>query len=270
MTIKKQVYKIIQPHKSHDRSSTIFDWFIVSLIALNVLIIIFDTLNLPPRLSQTLRIIEIATVVIFTVEYILRLWTANLRYRNLSALKAAFVYALTFVMITDLIALLPFYLQFFIYIDLGILRIFRLFRMIWFFKIKREYIKVLSNIFDVFKQKAVSLLFSIFIIFVLMLIASVLMYTFERNAQPDAFDNAISGLWWAVTTITTIGYGDIYPITILGRALAGIYAILSIGLVAVPTGILSSGFIEKGREAKLANKKDKRFCPYCGEDLIDD
>ncbi|MCL2003626.1 MAG: ion transporter [Oscillospiraceae bacterium] len=266
MTMKLRTYKIIQPHKTDDILSTGFDWFIVSLIVVNVIIIVIDTLDLPERVSFILRIIETVTVAVFTAEYALRLWTADIIYRHENFFMARVKYALTFLMLMDLIAIMPFYLQFAFYVDINILRIFRLFRMIWFFRIKREYIKALSNIFDVFRRKAAHLFFAILIIFVLMVIASILMYDAEHKAQPDVFKNALSGLWWSVITITTVGYGEIYPITAMGKVLGAFFSMLSIGLIAVPTGIISAGFIEKAREERAAAKGSKRFCPYCGND----
>ncbi|MCL2089071.1 MAG: ion transporter [Oscillospiraceae bacterium] len=265
--LKKRIFKIIQPHKSKDVSSTAFDWLIVLLIVINIFIIVFDTLNLQEHSSYVLRVIETVIVVVFTIEYILRLWTAGFIYKNLSSVKAALKCAFTFLMIMDFIAMMPFYLQFLLYIDLNVLRMFRLFRMIWFFRIKREYIKALSNIFEVFRRKAVSLIFSVFITFTLMIVASILIYAAEKDAQPEVFSNALYGLWWAVITITTVGYGEIYPITILGKILAAFFSILSIGMISIPTGIISSGFIEKAREDRLAAKGSKRFCPYCGKDI---
>ncbi|MCL2018814.1 MAG: ion transporter [Oscillospiraceae bacterium] len=265
--LKKRVYKIIQPRKSQDLVSTVFDWLIVSLIAINVFVIVLDTFELPKTLSLILRIIDVTTVVIFTIEYTLRLWTADIIYKNKTPFKARLTYAFTFLMLIDLIAILPSYLRLVLYIDLDVLRIFRLLRIFWFFRIKREYIKSLSTIFDVFKKKALSLFFSIFIIFTLMVIASVLMYNAEKDAQPEVFKNALSGLWWSVITITTVGYGEIYPITAMGKVLGAFFSILSIGLIAIPTGIISAGFIERAREERMNAKGNKRFCPYCGKDV---
>lgn len=98
-----------------------------------------------------------------------------------------------------------------------------------------------------------------------MLVSSVLMYYCEHDVQPDKFKNAFSGLWWAIATLTTVGYGDIYPITIFGKILSGILALLGIGLIAVPTGIISSGFSE---ELETVNDNDeKAYCPYCGKKI---
>jgi voltage-gated potassium channel len=98
------------------------------------------------------------------------------------------------------------------------------------------------------------------------------MYNVEYDAQPEVFENAFSGLWWAVATFTTVGYGDIYPITALGKLFSGIIALLGIGLVAVPTGIISAGFIEQINNENSKDKNDgddKHYCPYCGKKLDD-
>ena len=144
------------------------------------------------------------------------------------------------------------------------LRIIRLFRV---FKINR-YTNALSSIAKVFRNKQHELLSSIFVVLLLMIVASVLMYSIENSAQPDVFKNAFDALWWALATLTTVGYGDIYPITVLGKILSAIIAILGIGLVAVPTGIISAGFMEEIQEEK--NKMDDiKYCPYCGKKLPD-
>jgi voltage-gated potassium channel len=125
----------------------------------------------------------------------------------------------------------------------------------------------------VFKKKASQIISSISVILVLMVITSVLMYNVEHAAQPEKFSNAFDSLWWTICTITTVGYGDIYPITLPGKIFSGIIAFLSIGLIAIPTSIISSGFIEtveQAKEEKAAKEKGqnkKCFCPYCGHKL---
>ena len=267
MSLKQRIYNIIQPHKTADIPSMVFDWSIVFLIIINICIIIFDTLDLPGRVSAAFKITETVIIIIFTAEYLLRLWTADMVYKDAKMLKAVLKYAFTFVMLMDFIAIMPFYFQVIFHFDINILRIFRFFRMIWFFKIKRQYIKVLSDILDVFRQKAAALFFSIFIIFIMMIVASILMYNAEKHAQPEQFGDALSGLWWAVITLTTVGYGDIYPVTALGKVIGAFFSIISIGFIAVPTGIISSGFIEKSRGEKSEYKKNKHFCPYCGNNI---
>lgn len=164
-------------------------------------------------------------------------------------------------------AILPFYLPMFFLIDLRVLRMLRIIRLFRVFKINR-YTNALSSIAKVFRNKQHELLSSIFVVLLLMIVASVLMYSIENSAQPDVFKNAFDALWWALATLTTVGYGDIYPITVLGKILSAIIAILGIGLVAVPAGIISAGFMEEIQEEK--NKMDDiKYCPYCGKKLPD-
>ncbi len=145
--------------------------------------------------------------------------------------------------IVDLLAILPFYIPFLLPIDLRILRLIRLLRLFRLFKMNR-YTSGLSSIGNVLKKKSDQLVSSIFVVFLLMIISSVIMYYFENPVQPDVFSNAFSGLWWAISTFTTVGYGDIYPLTVAGKIFSAIIALLGIGLVAVPTGIISAGFME--------------------------
>ena len=145
------------------------------------------------------------------------------------------------------------------------LRIIRLFRV---FKINR-YTNALVSIVKVFKNKQSELLSSIFVVLLLMIVASVLMYGVENKAQPEVFRNAFDALWWALATLTTVGYGDIYPITVLGKILSAVIAILGIGLVAVPTGIISAGFMENMNKSQECELEKIKYCPYCGKELKD-
>ena len=169
----------------------------------------------------------------------------------------------------DLLAILPFYVPFIIPVDLRVLRTLRVTRLLRLFKVNR-YSSALATIGKVFKRKGSQLVASMFIVSLLMLIASVLMYSIENAAQPNVFHNAFDALWWAIATLTTVGYGDIYPITAGGKMLSSVIAILGIGLIAVPTGIISAGFMET-IEPEIAEKEsaekpydEKCYCPYCG------
>ena len=164
----------------------------------------------------------------------------------------------------DLFAILPFYIPFLIPIDLRVLRALRIVRLFRLFKINR-YTTAINKLTKVFRKTSYQLLSSMFIVFLLMIITSVIMYNVENAAQPDVFENAFSGMWWAVATLTTVGYGDIYPITAIGKFLSAIIALLGIGLVAVPTGIISAGFMECINDEK--ENDQKHFCPYCGKNI---
>lgn len=172
------------------------------------------------------------------------------------------MFVITPMALIDLAAILPFYIPFLIAIDLRVLRMFRVFRLLRIFKANR-YTRALSTVLSVIKAKAEQLLSSLFVIIVLVVIASVMMFNIENAAQPDKFKSVFDGMWWAVATFTTVGYGDIYPITAAGKILSAIIAILGIGLVAIPTGIITSGFTE------MLTKRHsfKIVCPHCGQEI---
>lgn len=263
MKFKERIYNIIRDDDENDLISNIFDGIIITLIIINIITVIADTFDLPGTVKQIFNIVETVSVVIFTIEYILRVWTSDLMYSNLKPFKARFKYIFSFMAIIDLLAILPFYLPFFISIDLRVLRALRIIRLFRVFKANR-YTSALTTIAAVLKNKKSQLLSSVFVCFLLMIIAAVLMYNVENEAQPNTFNNAFSALWWAVATFTTVGYGDIYPITTLGKILSAIIALLGIGLVAVPTGIISAGFME---QIDNENSDEKEYCPYCGKKI---
>ncbi|MCL2107782.1 MAG: ion transporter [Oscillospiraceae bacterium] len=254
---KKAVFDIIQPSQKRNVVGSVFEWFILVLIIINVFLVVLDTFSgLPSWVVATSRTVEFVSLIIFTIEYVLRLWTSEYLYPDKKAAVARVKYAFSFMALVDLFAILPFYLPFIFPVDLRVLRMLRLVRLVRLLKINR-YTKALSSISGVLRRKAVQLISSLFVLLILMLMASILMYTFEHEAQPDVFSNAFSGLWWAVATLTTVGYGDIFPITGLGRFLGTVIAFLGIGLVAVPTGIISSGFMEEINQNNLEEKSDE-------------
>lgn len=266
--IKKRTFEIIEYSEKGDLASKIFDFFIVSLIILNIAIIIIDTFRIPKELSKALKYIELVSVIIFTIEYALRVWTADLLRPNLSPFKARLRYIFSFMAMIDLLAILPFYIPYIIPLDLRVLRALRIIRLLRLFKLNR-YTTALKTVGSVFKAKSSELLSSLLVVLILMIISAVLMYNIESRAQPEAFDNAFSSFWWAVATLTTVGYGDIYPVTIVGKILSAIIALLGIALVAVPTGIIASGFTDQLQKERESKKEDeqKHFCPYCGKKI---
>lgn len=164
----------------------------------------------------------------------------------------------------DLIAIIPFYMPFIVNIDLRFLRILRFMRFMRILKINR-YNNSLNLIWTVIKDKKSELAIAGFAVLLTLLIASFLMYYIEGVAQPDKFPNIIASFWWAIATLTTGGYDDVFPITGFGKFVSGLIAILGIGLVALPTGIITSGFIEKISKSEKEIKK----CPHCGKDIME-
>ncbi len=242
--VKKKVFDIIQADNQDNLASKIVDIIIITLIIINTIAVIMDTFSLPLWLKQILDYIEVTSVLIFSVEYVLRVWTSDLLYPNLSKIKSRIRFIVSGMAIIDLLSILPFYLPLLIKIDLRVLRTLRIIRLFRIMKLNR-YTNALSAIGEVFKNKAHQLLSSMLVLIVLMIISSVLMYNVEHSAQPNQFENAFSALWWSIATLTTVGYGDIYPVTVLGKILSSIIAFLGVALVAIPTGIISAGFIEQ-------------------------
>ena len=277
-TLKRTVFEVIQPAEKGNLASKIFDVSIVVLILISILSVFIMTFQLPPRFSAFLNEAERIAVIIFTVEYLLRIWTADMLFPEHTPLRARLKYMASGMAVIDLLAILPFYLPMILPVDLLGIRAVRLVRLLRIFKLNR-YSEALVSIGDVFKRKSREMCVSIFFVFILLTIASLLIYYAEHDAQPDKFSNAFSGLWWAVATLTTVGYGDIYPITVTGRILGAVIAIMGIGMVAIPTGILSAGFVEvlekkppeasAGKaEGKDEEEKEKfTYCPHCGKKL---
>jgi voltage-gated potassium channel len=261
--IRWRIYNVIRDDDKNDLVSNIIDAVIVIAISINVLIILLDTFSsIHEKYKYIFDRIELILTVFFAGEYLIRVWTSVYIYHDLDKYKARIRYIFSFKGLIDFIALIPFFIQIIINIDFDFLRIIRLFRILGILKINR-YTNSLLNVGKVIKSKSIQLISSMFVVSVLILFSSVLMYYIENEAQPDKFDNAFSGVWWSIATLTTVGYGDIYPITVLGKILGVIIAFLGIGLVAVPTGIISAGFIEQMNESKEV----KKYCPYCGKRL---
>lgn len=262
--VKKEVFRIIQPSDGYWPSS-LFDWGIMTLIIASVLSIFVETFPLPASAIAKLERIEIAASIIFSIEYVLRVWTADLLHPALPPWQARLHFVRSGMALVDLLAILPFWLPMLLPAHLLGLRAIRLVRLLRILKLNRH-MEAIAAIGAVFRQKARELVASCIFICLLMLLSSLLMYHAEHAAQPDKFTNAFAGLWWAVATLTTVGYGDIYPVTALGRLLGAVIAILGIGMVAIPTSILSSGFVEHFSRSNKSSSAPAR-CPHCGKEL---
>lgn len=237
--LRKRTFDIIQIGQREDTPSRAFDIFIVCAITLNILVLVLETFNFSEGVQRIFRVVEIATVVCFCVEYALRIWTADHLYPGLSRWKAIKKFLLSYDGIVDLLTIIPaFFLSGF-----SAFRMLRVVRIFHLFRINATY-DSFNVITAVLNEKKNQIFSSLFIILILMLASSLCMYSIENSAQPDTFDNAFSGMWWSISTILTVGYGDIYPITIVGRLMAICIAILGVGAVAIPTGIISAGFVE--------------------------
>ena len=200
--------------------------------------------NVRAAYGPLLNRIEAVTVAFFAVDYVLRLVTAKYLYPDLSEGKAILRYVFSFSGIVDLLSFLPYYLPVFFPAGAAVFRLFRIVRIFRLFRINAYY-DSLNVITEVIVSKKQQLLSSVFIVIVLMLASSLCMYSLEHDAQPEVFRNAFSGIWWSVSTLLTVGYGDIYPITTAGKAFGIVISFLGVLIVAIPTGIISAGFVEQ-------------------------
>lgn len=264
---KKRLYEILQLSDRSDRLGHAVDLFFILLISLNVLIVFLYTFTLPPALLPIFRDIELVSIVIFTAEYFLRIWTADLLYPNLSPGKARLHYLTSTMALIDLLSILPFYLPILLPYDLKVLRTVRLIRLFQIFKLSR-YTSPLASIVRVIRRKSAQLTASMIVVFLLIIVSSLLMYSAENPVQPETFSNAFSGMWWAISTLTTVGYGDIYPVTALGKVIGSVIAFLGVGLLAVPTAIISTGFMEQNEQHRHDHEESgMTYCPHCGKRL---
>ncbi len=270
--IKNIIFEVFYDEEGKAWYHKIDDYLISTLIILNVIAIVLESFaSIRNNLGTFITNFELFSVIVFSVEYLLRLWAADMKFSHLSPFKARLKYITSFYGVVDLLAVLPFYLPFFFKLDFRALRILRLLRTLRLFKLG-NYSKSLRTIGDVIQEKRSDLIITISVTGIILLIAATFMYEIESSVQPESFPNVFATLWWAVATLTTIGYGDVYPITNFGRALAAVTALLGIGIVAIPTGIISSGFIDKMEEHKQKKNKEEYpeseksyYCPHCGK-----
>lgn len=244
MGIRRKIFKIIQPDSGDSAWSRTFDRFITFLIIASVVIVFAGTFGIPHGVRRALTILEMVASIVFTVEYIMRIVTADLLYPDRGSVAARLKYMLSPMALVDLAAILPFWLPMLLPGTMLGIRALRLVRLLRIFKLNR-YFDAMQSLGEVIASKKRELLGSLFFVTLLMLIASLLMYSAEHDAQPNVFKNAFSGLWWAVATLTTVGYGDIYPVTALGRLIGALIAFSGIAAVAVPTGIVTAGLTER-------------------------
>ena len=259
--MKRSVFSIIQPDRDGSVLSKVFDIFITVLILGSVTSVFVSTFDLPDEMQEMLSSFDAIVSVIFTVEYAVRLWTADCLYPEKSSFAARCRYVVSAMAIIDLLAILPFWLPMILPGTMLGLRALRLVRLLRILKLNR-YFDAMRTIGDVIIDKKRELFGSVFFVVLLMMVSSLLMYSAEHDAQPEVFHNAFSGLWWAVATLTTVGYGDIYPITVAGRIFGAIIAFSGIAAVAIPTGIFSAGLSERmQRNRKRGDSSDK--CDEC-------
>lgn len=220
-----------------------FGFALFALIVINALLVFVEA---EPNISEAAKavfaLVASISTICFGLEYFIRLWIADLVYPQLSPIKARLRYAFSLIGLIDFLAFAPGILGFFVPLSTQVLNSARIIRLIRLMKLSR-YMRGLQSIGRVFNKRRHEIVAAFIVLALLTITASVLMYALENPAQPDKFDSVFSGMYWAMTTITTTGYGDMVPITAAGRFVGFVTMVLAIGAVAIPAGIFSAGFV---------------------------
>lgn len=260
MNLRRRVFEILESAEEGDRVSKAFDIALLLLILANVLSAILETVpSLAEAYAPQFALFERVSVLLFTGEYLLRFWSIAEKRDWPRGIRGRLRFMVTPLALIDLAAIAPFYLPTSLGLDLRVIRVLRVFRILRLFKLAR-YAAALRLLTSVISEKWEELVLACTFALLLLLIASTLLYFVEHQAQPEAFSSIPAAMWWAVCTLTTVGYGDILPQTTLGRTLGAIISMLGVGLFALPAGILAAGFTERMRQSRAR-------CPHCGESL---
>jgi voltage-gated potassium channel len=263
MNVRKRTWEIVSIAKPGDRVSSAIDVFLVALICLNVLAVILESIGaLEQRFGAIFSAFEVASILIFTVEYLARLYACVEAPQYAHPVRGRLRWMFSPMALVDAVAVLPFYLPF-VGTDLRFMRVFRLLRIFRIAKVAR-YSTSLRLVWRVAATKREEMIIAAVLMSVLIVTASCLMYFAEHQAQPEKFSSIPATMWWSIATLTTVGYGDVYPITDLGKTLAGFVAIIGIGFFALPTAILGAGFVQ---ELQRKREVQSRVCPHCGKRL---
>lgn len=261
--LKTRLYHLVEKGEHGSKINLWFDNSIMLLIVLNVVAIVLETVaSIHTHYNTYFRVFEIFSVVVFSFEYATRIYVSDLTHPSTSRIKSALKFIFSGYGLIDLLAIIPFYLPFIVKLDLRFVRLLRMMRFLRLLKINR-YSNSLNLIWEVFREKKTDLAITGFLTFLILIMASFVMFYVEGDVQPDKFPNVFACFWWAIATLTTVGYGDVYPITAMGKLISGFIAILGIGLVALPTGLVSAGFMEK-----ISRKqRHSKTCPHCGKEI---
>lgn len=261
-SLRRRACQIVALAKSGDRASQWFDYFLLALILINVLaVVIASVREIGSEYSSLFWGIELVSVLLFTIEYLVRVWSCVELPDYAHPVWGRIRYLFTPLALIDLLAILPFYLSL-MTADLRMLRILRIFRLLRVFKFAR-YSKTLRILTRVLVKTRVQIAVILILMSVLLLLSASFMYAVEEEAQPDTFSSIPAAMWWAIATLTTVGYGDVYPVTGLGKILASLIAIFGIGMFALPTGVLGAAFLEEINAVKAISCS--AVCPHCGK-----
>ena len=258
--VKQKVHGLLHPEIVGDKHwDKVINIFIIILIILNVISVMIETVPSIYQGNEDLfYYFDVFSVTAFTIEYILRVWSSDHEPQYRHPVWGRLKYMVSPGALIDLLAILPFYIARSLGIDLRVLRILRLMRFFRLFRLT-AYMRAARLVTNVFRTRINELLLSLVLTLFLIIIASCLVFFAEHEAQPDKFKSIPATIWWAVVTLTTVGYGDIYPITTLGKVFSATILLAGVAMLALPAGIITSGFLEELAKDKRGNK-----CPHCG------
>ncbi len=244
VSLRHRTFEIVEEAAPGDRPSLLFDRFLIVLISVNIAAVVLETVpSLHDRFALEFLVFEVISVIIFTVEYAVRVWVApeHPSLKRHGPVMGRLRYAVSVSALIDLLAFLPFYLAIFFGADLRVLRVLRLLR---FLKLMR-YSSALMTLQRVLYDERRALVASLLIMFGLLIISSTAIYHAERHAQPEVFGSIPAAMWWALATLTTVGYGDIVPVTLYGKLIGGVVMLFGLGMFALPLGIIAMGFSQE-------------------------
>lgn len=258
---RKKVHVLLHPELGETKWDKIINAFIIFLIISNVLVVILETVPwIHDRYVTFFYYFDLISVIIFTIEYVLRVWSCDHDPRYSHTFFGRLKYMFSFEGLIDLLAILPFYVHVVVGLDLRVLRILRLLRFLRLFRLT-AYMKSAQMIKNVFVKRASDLKLSVVLILILIVIASSIMYFAEHDAQPAVFSSIPATIWYALVTLTTVGYGDMIPVTIIGKFMTGVIMLCGVAIFALPAGIITAGFLEEVQH--MRGKKTVK-CPHCG------
>ena len=263
--MKRRVFEILEVGRPGDRVSQAVDFIVSLLIVLNVVALILGTVDeVFQKAPRAFQWFEAASVVAFTVEYAARVWSCTSDPRYSHPLRGRLRFMVSPLAVVDAAAILPFYILTFAVSGSLDLRVLRVLRLAARAARLARYSTGIRTLAAAVSGRSQELLATVALLAVLLVLASSLIYFAENHAQPDKFSSVPHAMWWSIITLTTVGYGDVAPVTTTGRLIAGLIAVLGIGLFAVPAGILGSSFLE---QIDRRRSREPRNCPHCGKEI---
>lgn len=270
-SLKQRIHKILEPTDRGTKASAWFNVFITLVILISIAVMVLSSVqSLDAQYSTLFDVIFFFTTIVFSIEYPLRLWSCTADPRYEEPLSGRLKWVLTPFALIDLLVVFPFYLNIFMGINLTglvVLRIFRVFKLI-------RYSDSISLIIRVVKAQRDMLITAYLVLFIALISASTLMFQIENPGQPEKFSSIPATMWWGIVTLTTVGYGDMVPMTTAGKLLGGCITLLGIGIFALPAGIMASGFTQELQRKFQSAKREQSdhhgniyLCPHCKSEI---